>query len=112
MYKPKNLIIVFVGFIVIGVIASVLPHTGFGQAPQRDGVAPLNCDQRPSNGDGTTQLICDEGPPNRDDETQINCDEGPSNRRPCNAVTRGRAAFNDRNLKLGGNGRGQAVKME
>jgi len=32
---------------------------------------------------------------------QLNCDE-----RPCDAVARGRAAFNDRNLKeLGGNGR-------
>ena len=33
--------------------------------------------------------------------TKLNCDEGP-----CDAVARGRAAFNDRNLKrLGGNGR-------
>jgi cytochrome c peroxidase len=34
-------------------------------------------------------------------QTQLNCDNGP-----CDAVARGRAAFNDRNLKeLGGNGR-------
>src|SRR6266498_2534122 len=34
-------------------------------------------------------------------EIQLNCDEGP-----CDAVARGRAAFNDRNLnQLGGNGR-------
>jgi cytochrome c peroxidase len=37
----------------------------------------------------------------RNGVTQLNCDE-----RPCDAVARGRAAFNDRNLQqLGGNGR-------
>jgi cytochrome c peroxidase len=39
--------------------------------------------------------------PRRNGATKLNCDEGP-----CDAVARGRAAFNDRNLKeLGGNGR-------
>ena len=39
--------------------------------------------------------------PNRNGPVQLNCDE-----RPCDAVARGRVAFNDRNLNgLGGNGR-------
>jgi cytochrome c peroxidase len=39
--------------------------------------------------------------PNPNGSTQLNCDE-----KPCDAVARGRAAFNDRNLiQLGGNGR-------
>src|ERR671933_147931 len=39
--------------------------------------------------------------PRRNGATKLNCDDGP-----CGAVARGRAAFNDRNLKeLGGNGR-------
>src|ERR671930_1071574 len=38
---------------------------------------------------------------NQNGATKLNCDE-----HPCDAVARGRAAFNDRNLKeLGGNGR-------
>ncbi len=39
--------------------------------------------------------------PNRNGATKLNCDQPP-----CDAVARGRAAFNDRNLRqLGGNGR-------
>ena len=38
---------------------------------------------------------------NRNNATKLNCDEPP-----CDAVARGRAAFNDRNLnQIGGNGR-------
>jgi cytochrome c peroxidase len=56
---------------LVGVIAAVVPRTGFGQDSRRNGA------------------------------TKLNCDEGP-----CDAVARGRAAFNDRNLReLGGNGR-------
>lgn len=71
MYKPKSSIIAFIGFGLIGVIAAVIPHTGFGQGPEGNGAIELNCDEP-----------------------------------PCDAIARGRAAFNDRNLKkLGGNGR-------
>src|SRR5882724_7817506 len=71
MYKSTTSLITFLGFALIGLIAVVMPHTGFGQV---------------SEGNGATQLNCDE--------------------RPCDAVARGRAAFNRRNLNhLGGNGR-------
>ena len=70
MYRFKNAVIAFVGFLSLtGMIAAVVPHTGFGQE---------------QNG-----------------KTELNCDEPP-----CDAVARGRAAFNDGNLnQLGGNGR-------
>src|SRR2546425_767778 len=72
MYKLKTSVIAFFGLLaLVGAIAAVMPHTGFGQG---------------SIGNGATKLNCDEG--------------------PCDAVARGRKAFNDRNLKeLGGNGR-------
>lgn len=51
-----------------------------------DSVAPRTSFSQDANGNGATQLNC--------------------NNKPCDAVARGRAAFNDRNLKqLGGNGR-------
>jgi cytochrome c peroxidase len=71
MYKSRRSIIVFLGFVLMGVIAAVGPHSGRGQALE---------------GNGAIELNCDEG--------------------PCDAVARGRKAFNDRNLKeLSGNGR-------
>jgi cytochrome c peroxidase len=71
MYKPKSSIIAFLGFGLMGVIAAVMPHTGFGQVLEGNGAMQLNCAEH-----------------------------------PCDAVARGRAAFNDRNLNgLGGNGR-------
>ena len=71
MYKLKSSIIAFIGFGLIGVIAAMIPHTGFGQA---------------ADGNGAIELNCDAG--------------------PCDAVARGRKAFNDGKLKeLGGNGR-------
>lgn len=71
MYKFKRSIIALVGFVLIGVIAAVMPHTGFVQSQGGNG------------------------------EIKLNCDEGP-----CDAVARGRKAFNDGKLKdLGGNGR-------
>lgn len=61
----------FCSLILCGIVASVVPHTGFGQE---------------SGGNGDTKLNCTDP--------------------PCDAVARGRAAFNDRNLKkIGGNGR-------
>lgn len=69
MHKLKSSTIAFFGFLLLGVIATVVPHTSFGQ--EQNGATKLNCD--------TT---------------------------PCDAVARGRAAFNRRNLdQLGGNGR-------
>jgi len=71
MYKPKRSTIAFLGFGLLGVIATVIPHTGLGQALEGNGAMELNCDDQ-----------------------------------PCDAVARGRAAFNRRNLnQLGGNGR-------
>src|SRR5882724_1855484 len=71
MYKSTTSLITFLGFALIGLIAVVMPHTGFGQVSEGNGAMQLNC-----------------------------------NERPCDAVARGRAAFNDRNLnQLGGNGR-------
>jgi hypothetical protein len=71
MHKLKNSTIAFIGFALIGVIAAVMPHTGFAQDSQGNGATKLNCGEA-----------------------------------PCDAVARGRAAFNDGNLKeLGGNGR-------
>ena len=68
MHKPKRSLIAFLGFAVAGVFATVMPHTGSGQALQGNGAVQLNC-----------------------------------NEAPCDAVARGRAAFNDRNLnQLGG----------
>src|SRR5438034_9735038 len=68
----KNPVIAFFSLLaVMGAIAAVWPHTGFGQGSKGNGATKLNCDER-----------------------------------PCDAVARGRAAFNDRNLsKLGGYGR-------
>jgi cytochrome c peroxidase len=69
MHTLKRSTIAFFGFVLLGVIAAVMPHTGFGQ--EQNGATQLNCDEQ-----------------------------------PCDAVARGRAAFNDRNLnQLGGNGR-------
>ncbi len=72
MYKSINLKIAVVGFALVGLIAAVIPHTGFGQGSEEK---------------LAMQHICFP--------------------RPCAAaVERGRAAFNERNLKsLGGNGR-------
>ncbi len=71
MYKPKSSIIALLGFTLIGVIAAIMPRTGFGQGLEGNGAIQLNCDEQ-----------------------------------PCDAVARGRAAFNRRNLnQLGGNGR-------
>ncbi|HZE69773.1 MAG TPA: hypothetical protein VE135_09640 [Pyrinomonadaceae bacterium] len=71
MYKPKRSTIAFLGFGLLSVIATVIPHTGLGQALEGNGAMELNCDDQ-----------------------------------PCDAVARGRAAFNRRNLnQLGGNGR-------
>jgi cytochrome c peroxidase len=72
MYKLKSSALAFFGLLaIIGVIAAVLPHTGFGQDQEGNGATQLNCDEK-----------------------------------PCDAVARGRAAFNDQNLnQLGGNGR-------
>jgi cytochrome c peroxidase len=72
MYRSRNSVIAIVGLLIlIGVIVTVVPHTGLGQVLQGNGAIQLNCDVQ-----------------------------------PCDAVARGRAAFNDRNLKdLGGNGR-------
>jgi len=71
MHKLKSSTIAFFGFVLLGVIAAVVPHSGRGQALE---------------GNGAIELNCDEG--------------------PCDAVARGRKAFNDGNLKeLGGNGR-------
>ncbi len=64
MYKFKSSALAFFGLLaLIGVIAAVLPHTGFGQDPEGNGA------------------------------TQVNCDE-----KPCDAMARGRAAFNNQNL--------------
>ena len=71
MYKLKSSTLAFIGFGLIGAIAAVLPHTGFGQVSEGNGEMQLNCDVP-----------------------------------PCDAVARGRAAFNRQNLnQLGGNGR-------
>ncbi|MEP6819913.1 MAG: hypothetical protein ABJA18_10305, partial [bacterium] len=72
MYKLKSSVIAFFGLLALIVaITAVVPHTGFGQVAEGNGVTQLNCDER-----------------------------------PCDAIARGRAAFNDRNLnQLGGNGR-------
>jgi cytochrome c peroxidase len=72
MYKLNNWgITLFGSLTLIGAIAAIRPHIGFGQDSEGNGITPLNCDET-----------------------------------PCDAVARGRAAFNDRNLKeLGGNGR-------
>jgi cytochrome c peroxidase len=71
MYKLKSSTLTFFGFVLLSVIAAIVPHTGFGQGSDANA------------------------------ETQLNCDAPP-----CDAVARGRAAFNDRNLiQLGGNGR-------
>src|SRR5437588_3982286 len=72
MYKSKNSVKAFLCLLTfVGAIATVKPHTGFGQ------------DQNPN---GAIKLNCEDG--------------------PCDAVARGRKAFNDRKLKkLGGNGR-------
>ncbi len=71
MHKLKSSTIAFFGFVLLGMIAAVVPHSGRGQALE---------------GNGAIELNCDEG--------------------PCDAVARGRKAFNDGNLKeLGGNGR-------
>jgi cytochrome c peroxidase len=71
MYKSRRSIIAFIGFVLIGVIAALVPHSGRGQTLE---------------GNGALELNCVEG--------------------PCDAVARGRKAFNNRNLKkLGGNGR-------
>jgi cytochrome c peroxidase len=71
MHKLKSSTIAFFGFVLLGVIAAVVPHSGHGQALEGNGAIQLNCDEQ-----------------------------------PCDAVARGRASFNDRNLHgLGGNGR-------
>jgi len=72
MYKLKNWgMTLFGSLTLIGAIAAIRPHIGFGQNSEGNGITPLNCDVA-----------------------------------PCDAVARGRAAFNDRNLtELGGNGR-------
>jgi mono/diheme cytochrome c family protein len=71
MYKSTRSIIVFLGFVLISVIAVVVPRPGRGQGLEGNGAIELNCDDA-----------------------------------PCDAVARGRAAFNRRNLnQLGGNGR-------
>nr|ART37372.1 E58 [uncultured bacterium] len=69
MQKRKSSTIAFLGFVLLSVIAAVMPHKGLAQ--EQDGATKLNCDET-----------------------------------PCDAVARGRAAFNRRNLnELGGNGR-------
>jgi cytochrome c peroxidase len=71
MHKLKSSTMAFFGFVLLGVIAAVVPHSGRGQALEGNGAIQLNCDEQ-----------------------------------PCDAVARGRASFNDRNLHgLGGNGR-------
>jgi cytochrome c peroxidase len=71
MYKPKRSIIALLGFGLLGVIATVLPHSGLGKGLE---------------GNYAIELTCDDP--------------------PCDAVARGRKAFNDGELKkLGGNGR-------
>jgi cytochrome c peroxidase len=71
MHTLKSSTITFFGFVLLGVIAAVVPHSGRGQALEGNGAIELNCDEQ-----------------------------------PCDAVARGRKAFNDRNLnQLGGNGR-------
>src|SRR4030095_6909767 len=72
MYRSRNSFIAIVGLLIlIGLTVAVVPHTGFGQVSEGNGVTTLHCDEQ-----------------------------------PCDAVARGRAAFNDRNLnQLGGNGR-------
>jgi cytochrome c peroxidase len=71
MHTLKSSTITSFGFVLLGVIAAVVPHSGRGQALEGNGAIELNCDEQ-----------------------------------PCDAVARGRKAFNDRNLnQLGGNGR-------
>ncbi|HEY3037944.1 MAG TPA: hypothetical protein VGJ66_04360, partial [Pyrinomonadaceae bacterium] len=63
MHTLKSSTITFFGFVLLGVIAAVVPHSGRGQALEGNGAIELNCDEQ-----------------------------------PCDAVARGRKAFNDRNL--------------
>ena len=71
MYKSGRSIIAFFGIGLIGVIATLVPHSSRGQTLEGNGAIELNCDAS-----------------------------------PCDAIARGRNAFNNRNLKkLGGNGR-------
>src|SRR5918999_4579913 len=48
MYKLKSLVKTFLCLLtLVGAIAAVRPHTGFGQDSQREGVTKLDCDKRP-----------------------------------------------------------------
>ncbi len=47
MYKSKSSIIALIGFGLIGVIAAVMPHTGFAQTSERNGAMQHDCLVRP-----------------------------------------------------------------
>ena len=47
MYKRKSSIIAFLGFALMGGIAAVMPHAGFGQVSEGNGAMQHNCVPRP-----------------------------------------------------------------
>jgi cytochrome c peroxidase len=47
MHKLKSSTIAFFSFVLLGVIAAVMPHSGRGQALDGNGTIELNCDEQP-----------------------------------------------------------------
>jgi cytochrome c peroxidase len=48
MYKLKNWVITLFGSLTLmGAIAAIRPHIGFGQHSEGNGITPLNCDETP-----------------------------------------------------------------
>jgi cytochrome c peroxidase len=47
MHKLKSSTIAFFGFVLLGAIAAVVPHSGHGQALEGNGAIRLNCDEQP-----------------------------------------------------------------